>query len=122
MRVHIHDVMARIAQVSGGYTGKDVAGAIEEYWLHFPYCIRLSITTDIEHTELSYLNRFGKGDTVYFSLVDYAHGRELAKQLFSLILGKEPDMSAHNGSRFDPSHKLYLFIHIEEMKQEGTKD
>src|ERR1043165_7012568 len=120
MRVHIHDVLARIAQVSGGYTGSDVAGAIEEYWLHFPYCIRLSITTDIEYTELNYLNRFGQGKTVYFSLVDYAHGRELAKELFTLILGREPDMSAYDGSRFNPEDKLYLFIHIDEVKQDGT--
>jgi hypothetical protein len=118
--VHIQDVLARIAQISSGFTGADAANEAGGHRLPFPVCLRLSITTDVERTELDYLNRFGHGATVYFSLKDYDHGRQLAKELFTAVSGKEPDMSIYNGSGFAPDDKLYLFVHIEHPKAVQT--
>lgn len=105
-------MLAKIAQVSGAYLGHDTTDTMTEYRLRFPYRLRIAITTDVEHTELDYLRRFGKGETLYFSLVDYAHGRQLAQEIFYVFNGIQPDMSAYDGSRFNPVEKLYLFVHI----------
>lgn len=121
MRVHIHDVLARIAQVSCGYAGLNAPGAIEDYSTQFPFCLRLCITTDVEQTELDYMSRFGPGATLYFTLVDYAHGCDLAKELFRRILGSEPDMSGYEGFKFDPSDSLYLFLHLEQTGRESMQ-
>ena len=114
VRVHIQDVLAKIAQVSGGYSGMDMSAAVEEYWSAFPYKIRMSITADIEYTEAAYLEKYSKGVTAYFALVDYRHGKQLASELYHVIFRVWPDMKVYDGSAFNPKDRLYLFVHVSD--------
>ena len=116
--VNIHDVLAHIGQVTVGKSELGTETAIAEYWPNFPYRLRLSITTDLEMTGLDYLNRYGKNDTVCFSLRDYSHGCQLAKELYKTILGAEPDMSPYTGSRFNQGDQLYLFVYVQKVQHE----
>ena len=110
--VTITDVLAHITEVSGGYSGADPQSAIEEYWLHYPHTLRLAITTNVEDTELKYMEAHGKNDTVYFRLRDYEHGKQLAEQLFYIITGMKPNMDLYTGETFNGSDLLYLFVYI----------
>jgi hypothetical protein len=112
--VTITDVLAHISEVSGGYSGVDPYAAIEEYWLHYPYTLRLAITTDVEETELKYLELYGQSDTVYFRLRDYEHGKQLAAELFYVITGMNPNMEVYTGELFNPDDALYLFVYIQK--------
>ena len=74
----------------------------------------MAITADVEYTKAAYLDKYAKGETVYFSLVDYHHGKQLASELFRVIFGVWPDMKEHDGSAFNPKDKLYLFVHVSD--------
>jgi hypothetical protein len=114
--VGVHDIFFQIAQGVRGYSGADPQGAIEEFLRGSTFDIHLSITTDIEETELSYLERYGKGDTFYFQLKDYYHGKDLIADIYYLLKGERPNMCAYTGMMFRPGEKLYLFIHLRNIK------
>ena len=80
------------------------------------YDLHLSITTDVEETELDYLERYGKGHTFYFRFADYEHGKLLAGQMYWILLGVRPEMDAHTGDRFAPDDKLYLFVQVSNIQ------
>jgi hypothetical protein len=110
--VSVDDIVHHITQALGGSgdaTPKPSADAIPAGSI---LQLRLCITADIEETELHYLRRYGRGDTLYFRLGDYAYGERLANDLCDIIPGTEPDISLCAEEQFSPQDRLYLFIHI----------
>ena len=111
--VCLADVLVRIAEVAGGYSGRDPVAAMEEYWQHSTGKIRMSITADVIQTEQKYESSYGKRNTAIFRLRDYNHGKQLAAELFYMLKGQKPDMSAYTGDLFQPTDPLYLFVHMD---------
>jgi len=115
-RVHVGDIFAHIAQelrvrsdaIPDPYS-------VEQFLTRCSFKLRLSVTDDLESTELDYLERYGSGRTFYFSLVDYDHGKTLAAGIYHTLLGSAPDMSKHTGRQFAPDTRLYLFLHISNI-------
>jgi hypothetical protein len=114
--VSVDDIVHRIAQELRIYSGNDPRAAIEELVLGCTFDMHIAITTDMEETELDYMERYGHGHTFYFRLADYDHGKTLASQLYYIVLGIHPNMVAHTGIKFSSEDKLYLFIHIRDVK------
>lgn len=110
--VDIQTVLYHIAEELRQYTGGDKDAAIEEFVLGCTFSIHLAITTDVEESEWDFMERYGKGHTFYFRLINYQHGKHLASEMYWVFLGKRPSMDNYTGDRFDPSEKLYLFIHV----------
>ena len=113
--VEVHTILARIARDLRQYSGTDDDAAIDEFIHGSTFNFHLAITTDVEETELDFMERYGQGHTFYFRLEDYAHGKLLAGQLYWIFLGVEPDMDNHKGDRFSPTDKLYLFVHVMDL-------
>ena len=110
--VDVHTILYRIAEDLRQYKGLDHDAAIEEFILGCSFNIHLAITTDVEESELDFLERYGRGHTFYFKLKDYEHGKLLAGQVYWIFLGLKPDMAAYTGDRFTPDDRLYLFVHV----------
>lgn len=113
--VEVHTILAHIARDLRQYSGTDNDAAIEEFIQGSTFNFHLAITTDVEETELDFLERYGHGHTFYFRLQDYEHGKLLAGQMYWIFLGKRPDMDQHTGNRFSPGDKLYLFVHVQDL-------
>jgi hypothetical protein len=114
--IGVYDIFFEIAQKLRSYTGADPRAAIEEFLRGSTFDIHLSITTDIEETTLSYLERYGSGHTFCFQLKDYFHGKELVSDIYCLLKGERPNMCKHTGILFQPGEKLYLFIHLRNVE------
>ncbi len=113
--VTVDDIFHHIAQDLRGYSGHDSYAAAEEFVLGCAFDLHISITTDVEETELDFMERYGKGHTFYFRLADYKHGRLLAGQMYWILLGTRPNMDAHTGDRFKEGDRLYLFVHVRNI-------
>lgn len=113
--VTVDDIFHKIAQDFRAYSGVDQSAAVEEFILGCRFDLHIAITTNMEETELDFLERYGHGHTFYFRLKDYAHGRQLAGQMYWIVLGAQPDMSAYTGECFGPEDKLYLFVHVRNI-------
>lgn len=77
----------------------------------------ISITTDIEATELHYQERLGQGRTFYFKVSSYQQGKDLAAELYKVYHGYMPDMSPYTGQLFTAGEQLYLFLHIRLLSE-----
>jgi hypothetical protein len=113
--VTVDDVFHHIAQELRCYSGMDPIAAIEEFMTGCTFDLRISVTTDVEVTEMNYLDRYGHGNTFYFRLRDYQHAKKLAGEIFYQLQGSRPDLTEYNGSRFEPEDRLYLFIHVSNV-------
>ncbi len=120
--VTIDDILHHIAQDLRCYSDVDPKGAIEAFVTGCMFDMRISITTDLEETELNYLNRYGQGRTFYFRLPNYERGKALAAELFYLIRGIRPDMSSYTGDKFNPQDALYLFLHLGSINPPPVTD
>ncbi len=110
--VTVDDIFHRIAQNMRDYSEHDRMAAVEEFILGCVFDLHVAITTDVEETELDFLERYGHGHTFYFRLKDYEHGKLLAGQMYWILLGTRPNMDAHKGDRFGEDDRLYLFVHV----------
>jgi len=113
--VTVDDIFHKIAQDFRAYSGVDQAAAVEEFILGCRFDLHVAITTNMEETELDFLERYGQGHTFYFRLTDYEHGRQLASQMYWVLLGVRPDMDTYTGERFDADDRLYLFVHVRNI-------
>lgn len=109
--VSVDDIMAHIEE------GLRRDGVSEELIYGIRFQLHLAITTDVEATELDYLERYGRAYTFYFRLADYEHGKLLAAQMYWIFLGERPNMDLHTGDRFSPTDRLYLFVHALPVPQ-----
>lgn len=109
------DVFHHIAQELRCYSGIDPIAAIEEFMTGCTFDLRISVTTNVEETEMSYLDRHGHGNTFYFRLRDYQHGKKLADEIFYLLQGFPAQKSGGTGDQFGPDDRLYLFIHVSNV-------
>ena len=114
--VTVDDIFHHIAQDLRCYSGVDRKAAVEEFVAGSMIDLHIAITTDIEETELSFLERYGHGHTFYFRLGSYAHGKQLAGQMYGILYGVQPDMDRYTGEHFDAGDRLYLFLHITSMR------
>lgn len=107
----VNDVLHHIAQdfhsFSWGYDGNRAQAFAAP-----KFQISIAITTDVEESELSFVERLGPGRTFYFKLKDYDQGKQLAAELYKVFNGERPDMQGHKGGKFPSDHQLYLFIHL----------
>lgn len=108
----VDDIFHKIAQDFRAYSGVDQEAAVDEFIQGCKFDLHLAITTNVEETELSFLNRYGHGHTFYFKLQDYQHGKQLASDMYWVLHGQRPEMTGYTGEHFDPEDKLYLFVHI----------
>lgn len=113
--VTVDDIFHKIAQDLRSYSGVDQKAAVEEFILGCAFDLHVAITTNMEETELDFLERYGRGHTFYFRLADYEHGKLLAGQMYWILLGVRPEMEAHTGDRFAPGDKLFLFVHVRNI-------
>ena len=111
--VTVDDIFHHIGQQLHGYDGTEVA--MDDFLKACIFDIHVSITTDVEDTELNYLQRHGKGHTFYFRLRDYEHGKSLAAGIYLATQGTSPDMSKYTGELFQAEDKLYLFVHVRNV-------
>jgi hypothetical protein len=116
MRITVDDIFHHIAQELRCYSDADPIAAVDEFLSGCIFDMHLSITTDVEETELNYLKRYGKGHTFYFRLEDYEQGKALASDLYFVLRGIRPDMSVHTGERFlEELDPLYLFVQVRNV-------
>lgn len=113
--VSVEDIFHKIAQDFRSYSGLDRSAAIEEFIAGHRFDLHLAITSDVEDTELDFLERYGNGHTFYFRLADYEHGKLLAGQIYWILLGSRPDLTMHSGANFKPDDKLYLLVHVRNL-------
>lgn len=110
--ITVDDVLFHIAQRLGHYSDADPEAAIEEFIYGYVFDLHLAITDNVEETENDFMDRYGAGETFYFRLSDYEHGKLLAGQMYYIFLGHKPDMSTHTGDHFPHGAHLYLFVHV----------
>jgi hypothetical protein len=113
--VTVDDIFHKIALDLRAYTGVDRAAVVEEFILGCRFDLHIAITTNMEETELDFLERYGRGHTFYFRLANYKHGKRLAGDMYWVLLGIRPNMDAYTGDRFGPEDKLYLFVHLRNI-------
>ena len=116
--ITVLDVLHHIAQELFQYSGADPELAIEEMMGHLHMEFHIAITDDVEETETDYMDRYGRGHTFYFRLVDYGHGKLLAGQMYWIFQGKKPDLSKYTGDKFAAEAQLYLFVHVQQELKE----
>lgn len=113
--VTVMDVFQHIAQDLRSYSDKDQFAAAEEFLVGTNFDFSIAITTDVEETQLDFLVRYGTGHSFFFRLADHEHGKLLAGQMFWILRGERPDMSAYKGLMFKPADKLYLFVQLRNV-------
>lgn len=113
--ITVIDVFHRIAQDIRAYSGVDREAAVEEFIQGCQFDLHLAITSNVEETELSFLNRYGHGHTYYFRLSSYEHGKSLASDMYLVLYGEKPEMNGYTGELFDSKEQLYLFVHIRDV-------
>lgn len=116
--IAINDVLAHIAEVSYRYSNSAPDSISQDFWLNYPYRLRVSITSDIEQSELDHLNRFGRNETVYFSLSDYQHGQLLAEELYNTLRNNPPEIAPYKEGKFNENERLYLFVYVDTYQQD----
>jgi hypothetical protein len=115
-RVHVGDIFMRIAQELRVNNDAPPSYSVDEFLNSVSFKLRLSVTDDLESTELDYLERYGEGRNFHFRLLNYEHGKILAGGIYRTLLGTAPDMRRHTGGQFAADAKLYLFIHISNVE------
>ncbi len=110
--VTIHDILHKIASDQSNYT--IIAGEPFDI-TRGSHDFNIAITDDVETTEEDFQGRYGNGNSYYFRLENYAHGKLLVSELVETIKGRKPDLSAHNGDQFNALKQLFLYIHARPM-------
>lgn len=119
--VTVMDVFQHIAQDLRSYSDKDQFAAAEEFLIGTNFDFSVAITTDVEETQLDLVTRYGAGHSFFFRLADYEHGKLLAGQMFWILRGERPDISAYTGKMFKPEDKLYLFVQLRNVNPPQQK-
>src|SRR4051812_38179001 len=110
--VSVEDILYKIARDFRGYTEHDSEAAIREFFEGITFGIHIVITTDVEETGDYLFRKYGKGNTYFFRLADYAHGRLLAGQLYYIFFGERPDLTPYTGGKFSGDDRLFLSVHV----------
>lgn len=111
--VTVDDIVQHMAQKLCVYAnGIDARPAVRELLSSGPLNLRVCITADLEATELSYIQRYGPGETFYFRLRDYDHGKRLAREFFYAVKDYYPEVDICTDEADPGDKQLYLFIKI----------
>jgi hypothetical protein len=79
--------------------------------------LNVCITNDVEESEADFMNKYGAGNTYYYRLENYHHGRKLAAALYQRIKGYILDFPDHIFSKNSLNKTLYFFVHIKDHKE-----
>jgi len=82
-----------------------------------PLDLNVCITTDVEESEADFLSKYGSGNTYYFRLESYHHGRKLAAALYQRIKGTLLDLPENIKSKYPFNKNLYFFVHVRELQE-----
>ena len=82
--------------------------------------LNVCITNDVEESEFDFLNKYGAGNTYYFRLENYHHGRKLAAALYQRIKGYILDIPDYIFTKSSLNKTLYFFVHIRERQENPT--
>ena len=74
------------------------------------------ITNDVEESEAEFMARYGTGNTYYFRLENYHHGRKLAAALYKRLTGHIYDLPENLMPKFTLSKNLYFFVHVKSAR------
>lgn len=110
--ITVQDILYHIAEELHQYSGADKEAAIEEFLFGNNLDLHVTITANVEESELDYLNRYGHGNTFYFRIKDFEHGNQLASQLFTVMTGEETRMNLHPVPNCEAVEQYYLFVHL----------
>jgi hypothetical protein len=110
--VTVYDILQHIAQETGYNNSAVKRAGLSDMPAGALFDLRVCMTTDVEASELSYMQRFGRGYTLYFRIRNYGQGQKLAEDLYDLMPNVHPDASMYADDGEHTSGRLYLFIHI----------
>jgi hypothetical protein len=79
--------------------------------------LNVCITNDVEKSEYDFMTKYGAGNTYYFRLENYHHGRKLAAALYQRIKGYILDIPEHILNKSNINKTLYFFVHIREQQE-----
>src|SRR4051812_4958443 len=96
--VTVYDILQHIAQETGQDNGAVKGTAAGNMPADVTCNVRVSLTTDVEATELGYLQRYGRGHTLYFRVRNCEQGQKLAEDLYDLMPNVHPDASLYADS------------------------
>ena len=81
------------------------------------YDLNVCITNDVEESESDFMNKYGLGNTYYFRLENYHHGRKLAAALYQRISGYIKELPENVISKNTIHKTLYFFVHVKHHKE-----
>jgi len=81
------------------------------------YDLNVCITNDVEESEADFMTKYGAGNTYYFRLENYHHGRKLAAALYQRISGYIKDLPEYIISKNTLNKTLYFFVHVRKDKE-----
>ena len=81
------------------------------------YDLNICITNDVEESESDFMNKYGAGNTYYFRLESYHHGRKLAAALYQRISGYIKELPENIISKNTINKTLYFFVHVKPHKE-----
>ena len=111
----VDDVLYHIAQELRDYSGADRYAAIDEFFTGCSFQFDVSMTTDVEASELHYLEKYGQGHTFYFRVFHFEHSRILIDQLSKWLTGEASALNQNMALHFPPDAKVYLFVHVRDV-------
>jgi len=76
------------------------------------YNFNVCITSDVEASEFEFMNKYGTGDTYYFRLESYHHGRKLAAALYQRLTGSIYNLPDQLTPKHAFKNNLYFFVHV----------
>jgi hypothetical protein len=81
------------------------------------YDLNVCITNDVEESESDFMTKYGSGNTYYFRLENYHHGRKLAAALYQRIAGYIKELPENIISKNTLNKTLYFFVHVKSHKE-----
>jgi len=79
--------------------------------------LNVCITNDVEESESDFMSKYGSGNTYYFRLESYHHGRKLAAALYQRLSGYIKELPENIISRNTLNKTLYFFVHVKLRKE-----
>jgi hypothetical protein len=78
------------------------------------YDFNVCITGDVEASESEFMARYGAGNTYYFRLENYLHGRKLAAALYRRLTGSIYNLPEELLYKYRYDRNMYFFVHVKE--------
>ncbi len=80
------------------------------------YDFNMCITDDFNQAKEDFTNKYGRGKYYYFPIENYAHGKELARDIYYHLSDKSIAVPESSNDNTAPLTKLFLYIHLSPIK------